>query len=164
MDIQNVKISDIHMYQNNAKKHDKKQIANVAESIRQFGFVQPIVIDKDGVIIIGHCRYAAALMLKMPAVPCVRVETLTKEQVNKLRLLDNKLNESEWDKALLLEDIPTLDFTGFDIDWGLDFDAETEPGNISEAPADEITPRTQLGDIWVLGGIGSFAEIPQIPQ
>lgn len=151
MDIKEININLIKNYERNAKKHDKRQIKNVAESIKQFGFVQPIVIDKDGVIIIGHCRYAAALMLKMPAVPCVRVETLTKEQVNKLRLLDNKLNESEWDKALLLEDIPTLDFTGFDIDWGLDFETEPEPGNISEAPADEITPRTARGDVWVLG-------------
>ena len=153
MDIKEININLIKNYERNAKKHDARQIKNVAESIKQFGFVQPIVIDRDGVIIIGHCRYAAAKRLKLPAVPCVSVETLSKEQVDKLRLLDNKLNESEWDKALLLEDILTMDFTGFDIDWGLDFDTGKSAGASTvedEAPEDAET-RCKLGDIWQLG-------------
>lgn len=60
MNVQNRKLSELTPYQGNAKKHDKKQIANVAESIRQYGFVQPIVVDRDDVIIIGHCRALAA--------------------------------------------------------------------------------------------------------
>lgn len=60
MDVIQKKLNEIVPYAKNAKKHDKKQIANVAESIKQYGFVQPIVIDRDGVIVIGHCRALAA--------------------------------------------------------------------------------------------------------
>lgn len=65
MNVVNRKISEIKPYEKNAKIHDEKQIANVAESIKQFGFVQPVVVDKDGVIVIGHCRVLAAKKLKM---------------------------------------------------------------------------------------------------
>ncbi len=112
-------VGDLKPYERNAKKHDETQIKNVMESIKQFGFVQPIVIDKDNVVIIGHCRLIAAKRLQMREVDCVVADNLTQEQVDKLRLLDNKLNESEWDIDLLLEDIPELDFSDFDIDWGL---------------------------------------------
>ena len=80
MNIKQVKVADIKPYKKNAKKHDKTQIDNVAESIKQFGFVQPIVIDKNNEIIIGHCRLLAAKQLKMEDVPCVCVEDLTEEQ------------------------------------------------------------------------------------
>jgi len=152
MDIQNVDINNVRGYYRNAKKHDTKQIKNVAESIRQFGFVQPIVIDKDGVIIIGHCRYEAAKRLRMNEVPCVRVEDLSDTEVQKLRLLDNKLNESEWDFDLLAEDIPTLDFSDFDIDWGLpeDIEENTEIEE-DEAPEPPTEPKVKIGDLWQLG-------------
>ena len=65
---------DIIPYDKNAKKHDKTQINNVAESIKQYGFVQPIVVDKDNNIVIGHCRYEAAKKLKLETVPCVCVD------------------------------------------------------------------------------------------
>ena len=85
MNITYKSLADIKPYANNAKKHDKTQIANVAESIKQYGFVQPIVIDRDGVIVIGHCRALAAKKLGMEEVPCVCVDDLTPEQVNALR-------------------------------------------------------------------------------
>lgn len=97
MEVKNRKLSSITAYGKNAKKHDKTQINNVAESIKQYGFVQPIVIDRDGVIVIGHCRALAAKKLGMEEVPCVCVDDLTPEQVNALRLVDNKSNESDWD-------------------------------------------------------------------
>ena len=118
MDVTTKKLTDIIPYAGNAKKHDKRQIANVAESIRQYGFVQPIVIDRDGVIAIGHCRALAAKKLGMEEVPCVCVDDLTPEQVDALRLVDNKSNESEWDFDLLAQQIPKLDLSGFDFDWG----------------------------------------------
>ena len=65
MEITKKKLSEITPYKNNAKKHDKRQIANVAESIKRYGFVQPLVIDRDGVIVIGHCRALAAQKLGM---------------------------------------------------------------------------------------------------
>jgi ParB-like chromosome segregation protein Spo0J len=109
MEITKRRLADIVPYAGNAKKHDKRQINNVAESIKQYGFVQPIVIDRDGVIVIGHCRALAAKKLGMEEVPCVCVDDLTPEQVNALRLVDNKSNESDWDFDLLADELPGLD-------------------------------------------------------
>lgn len=113
------KVEDLRPYERNAKKHDKAQIDNVAKSIAEFGMVQPIVIDRDNNVIIGHCRLSACKKLGLDVVPTVKLEDLSPEQANKLRLLDNKLNESEWDFELLAEDIPEIDFTGYEIDFGL---------------------------------------------
>ena len=119
MKIVDTPLGEIRPYGRNAKKHDAKQVANVAESIRQYGFVQPIVADGDGVIVIGHCRYAAAKKLGMATVPVVRVDELTPEQVDALRIVDNKTNESPWDIELLMEDLPRLDLDAFDFDFSL---------------------------------------------
>ena len=149
-----VKVKDIIPYKNNAKKHDQVQINNVAQSIKQLGFRQPIVLDKDNVIIIGHCRWLASKKLKLDTVPCHYAEDLTEEQVIKLRNLDNKLNESEWDYDLLKDQVINIDFQGFDIDWGIP-DIESEPQEVTEdipPEVDEVNePICKLGDIWQLG-------------
>lgn len=124
MEITKRRLADIVPYAANAKKHDKRQINNVAESIKQYGFVQPIVIDRDGVIVIGHCRALAAKKLGMEEVPCVCVDDLTPEQVNAMRLVDNKSNESDWDFDLLADELPGLDLLAFDFDWGLPEDQQ----------------------------------------
>lgn len=126
------KLSDIQPYQKNAKKHDARQIKNVAESIKQYGFVQPIVIDKDGIIVIGHCRALAAKKLGIKEVPCVCVDDLTPEQVDALRLVDNKSNESEWDFDLLKEELPELDLSAFDFDWNFPSDNDDGEGHIDK--------------------------------
>ena len=153
MKIENRKIETLKPYEKNAKKHDKTQINNVAESIRQYGFVQPIVVDKDGVIVIGHCRYEAAKALGMKDVPCVCVDDLTEEQVKALRIVDNKSNESEWDFDLLKDELPELDLSAFDFDFGIE-DEEEEPEIVEdEAPEvdEDAEPIAKLGDIWQLG-------------
>ena len=124
MKVVNKNLADLMPYAGNAKKHDSTQIANVAESIRQFGFVQPIVIDRNGVIVIGHCRALAAKKLGMKEVPCVCVDDLTPEQVNALRIVDNKSNESPWDFDILPDELAELDFSGFDFDFGLEDEGE----------------------------------------
>lgn len=153
MNIENIAIKDIKPYERNAKKHDERQIKNVMQSIKNYGIVQPLVVDKDNVLIIGHCRLIAAKRLKLKEVPVVRMDELTQEQVDKLRLLDNKLNESEWDFDLLAEDIPTLDFSDFDIDWGLpeDIEENTEIEE-DEAPEPPTEPKAKLGDLYEVGG------------
>lgn len=113
-------LGDIKPYDKNAKKHDKKQIMNVAESIRQYGFKQPIVVDKNNIIIIGHCRALAAKQLGLETVPCVSAEDLTDEQVKALRLIDNKSNESDWDLDLLDGELDGLDLSSFNFDWDTD--------------------------------------------
>ena len=152
MNIENISVKDIKPYERNAKKHDETQIKNVMQSIKNYGIVQPLVVDKDNVLIIGHCRLIACKRLGITEVPVVRKDDLTQEDVDKLRLLDNKLNESEWDFDLLLEDIPTLDFSDFDIDWGLpeDIEENTEIEE-DEAPEPPAEPKAKLGDLWQLG-------------
>ena len=125
MDVRNISVKDLIPYDRNTKKHDKTQINNVAESIKQYGFVQPIVIDKNNIVVIGHCRLLAAKQLKMKEVPCVCVEDLTDEQVKALRIVDNKSNESPWDFDILPDELADLDFSGFDFDFCFDDEEET---------------------------------------
>lgn len=151
MEITKRKLNEITPYSKNAKKHDKRQIANVAESIRQYGFVQPVVVDRDGVIVIGHCRVLAAQKLGMDEVPCVCVDDLTPEQVNALRLVDNKSNESEWDMDLLAEEIPGLDFSAFDFDWGLRDELNGSVVEDDYEPVFQVEPKSKPGDLYQLG-------------
>lgn len=141
-------------YELNAKKHDKKQIENVAESIKQFGWRQPIVVDKDYVIIIGHCRYEAAKVLKLKVVPCNIASDLSEDQVKKLRLIDNKTNESEWDYGLLAEELGSMDLSAFDFDWQLPKEEEEKEAfedNFDFDNAIPEEPKAKYGDIYQLG-------------
>ena len=117
MQIIQKKLADIVPYARNTKKHDETQIKNVAESIKQYGWVQPIVIDNDGTIVIGHCRALAAERLGIEEVPCVVVSDLTEEEINALRIVDNKTNESPWDFDLLSAELPEIDLSDFEFDF-----------------------------------------------
>lgn len=119
MEIVEIDLNEIKPYKNNTKKHDAEQIANVAESIKQLGWQQPLVLDGEKVIIIGHCRYLAARKLGLKTVPCKIAAELTEQQKKKLRVLDNKLNESEWDMDLLPLELQGLDLDVFNLDWGI---------------------------------------------
>lgn len=152
MNIVKKRTADLVPYKRNTKMHDRRQILNVAESIRQYGFVQPIVIDKNNVVVIGHCRLAAALELDMQEVPCVCVDDLTPKQVKALRIVDNKTNESPWDFDILGGELEEIDLSAFDFDFGIDLE---EPHEIVEDTPPEIDaesePITKPGDIWQLG-------------
>ena len=121
MTIKDIEISKIKPYENNPRKNDDAVNA-VAESIRQFGWKQPIVIDKGGVIVAGHTRYKAAQKLGCKTVPCVMADDLSEEQVKAYRLADNKVAElAYWDFGKLDEELAgiadiDMDDFGFDID------------------------------------------------
>lgn len=142
-------LADIKPYSKNAKKHPKKQVEQVANSIKEFGFNQPVVVDKNGVLIVGHGRLEAAKLLGLQEIPTITVD-LTEEQANAYRLADNKLNESDWDMNLVIEELKglspeLLDLTGFDKDLIIEADE-----------ADDIIPenvpsRSKLGDLYELG-------------
>lgn len=151
MEVKSLKLDSITPYGKNAKKHDKRQINNVAESIKQYGFVQPIVVDRGGVIVIGHCRALAAKKLGMEEVPCVCVDDLTPEQVNALRLVDNKSNESDWDFDLLAVELPGLDLSAFDFDWGLRDELNDSVVEDDYDPVLPAEPKSRLGDVYQLG-------------
>lgn len=140
------KVSEITPYEKNTKKHDKTQIANVAESIRQYGFVQPVVVDKDGVIVIGHCRVLAAKKLGMKEIPCVCVDDLTPEQVKALRIVDNKTNESEWDMDFLGDELEDIfdEINNFDFDLNLTMKDHSVDSQASRD--EEFKERMKAGD------------------
>lgn len=134
-----VRLADIKPYEKNQKKHDDTQVNNIAISIDKYGFVQPLVLDKDNNIIIGHGRYLAAEKLGMGSVPAVYVENLTDEQIRELRILDNKLNESEWDVEKLKLDLEELDFSEFDLDFNLPEDVEFDEDKLNNLFEDAET-------------------------
>lgn len=144
-------IKDIKPYPRNAKEHTAKQIRKIADSIQNFGFNQPIVVDRNGVIVAGHGRYLAADSLKLTEVPVVAID-ITEEKANAYRLADNKLNESEWLMDLVLPELKELPFelvelTGFDTNLVLET-KEDDPPDLSHVGE----PKTQLGDVYELGG------------
>lgn len=99
---------ELKPYKKNAKKHDKKQVEQIANSIKEFGFTQPVIIDKNNEVIAGHGRILGAKKAGLKEVPTVTLEELTEEQIKAYRLVDNKLNESEWDYSLLDEELENL--------------------------------------------------------
>ena len=119
MKIVEMKVSDLIPYENNPRNNDES-VDYVAESIKQFGFNVPLVIDKDNTVVCGHTRLKAAKKLKIKTVPCVIKDDLTEEQIRAYRLADNKAGEkSTWDVELLdieLANIETIDMQllGFD--------------------------------------------------
>ena len=113
MNIKELSISQLHEYDNNPRNNDSAVDA-VAESIREFGFKVPIVIDGDNVIVCGHTRVKAAQKLGMETVPCIIADDLTPEEIKAFRLADNKTGElAGWDFAKLEEELAALD--GFDM-------------------------------------------------
>lgn len=105
---------DIKPYPKNAKTHPDSQLKQIADSVKQFGWQQPIVVDQEGTIIVGHGRWEAYKKYNLPEPP-IQVATLNKEQTKAYRLADNKLNESNWDMGLVIEELKDLDSKGFDI-------------------------------------------------
>lgn len=136
-------VDDLIPYEKNTKKHDKKQIKNVATSIKKYGFVQPLVIDKNNVVVIGHCRLLGAKQLKMDTVPCVCVDDLTEEQVNALRIVDNKTNESPWDMDILPDELLEVDLGEFEFDFDLSLDDEPDP-----APVEREDLSSKVGEMY----------------
>lgn len=114
MDVISMAISDIKPYPNNPRKNDDAVTAT-ANSIKEFGWQQPIIVDKDNIIIAGHTRYKAAKQLNMDKVPVVVAKNLSKEQVKAYRLADNKTGEiADWDSEFLEDELANI----------IDFDME----------------------------------------
>jgi DNA modification methylase len=143
-----MKISDIKPYEKNAKKHPAKHIQQVANSIKEFGMNQPIVVDKQGVIIVGHGRYEACKLLGIE--PEIKVVDLTEEQAKAYRLADNKLNESEWDMNLVIEELKGLSTEMLDLT-GFDRDLIIEPDEKDDVIPENVPSRSKLGDLYELG-------------
>ena len=115
-----LKVKDLKPYKKNAKKHPKKQIERIANSIELFGFNDPVAIWKDNVVISGHGRLEAMKQLGYAEVPCIRLDHLTDEERKAYTLAHNKVAESEWDYSILDDEINSI--TEFDMgDFGFEF-------------------------------------------
>lgn len=119
-------IDDLKPYEHNAKERNEAQIKNIATSIEKYGWQNPILIDKDNVIIAGHGRVLGAQELGLTEAPCIYADDLTEEQVREYRILDNKLNESSWIDEELEFELPELDLSDFDLEFDVDEDYESE--------------------------------------
>ena len=122
-----MKLSEIHPYERNPRRNDKA-VAAVAESIQQCGYVAPIIVDEDNIILAGHTRYKALKRLKRKEAEGIVQAGLTEDQKRKYRLLDNKTGElADWDIDLLADELDGLDFGDLDLDWGLDDGEDEDP-------------------------------------
>ncbi|PPU88486.1 DNA methylase N-4, partial [Xanthomonas albilineans] len=151
-------------YARNAKQHSQAQVAQIAASIREFGWGAPILIDGQNNVIAGHGRLLAARQLDMIEVPVVALDHLSDTQRRALILADNKIGENAaWDDALLGIELSELQDAGFDLgltgfspeEWealiaGDDVtkDGLTDEDNVPDVPQ---TPISQAGDVWLLG-------------
>jgi len=152
-------IAEIKPYVNNPRKNDKA-VAVVAKSIEQYGFQQPIVVDKNSVIVAGHTRYRAARQLGLKEVPVVVADNLSQEQINAYRIMDNRSNENaHWDDSLLYTELKTLleDSTIQDLSIQTGF-TESELNKLFQEPIDLLEKyntteqyRSRPGDLWQLG-------------
>ena len=145
----------------NARTHPKSQVDQIVASIRQFGFVNPILADPDGRVIAGHGRLKAAKAMGLAEVPTIHIRGLSETQKRALRIADNKIAlGAGWDVDILkleLAELGSIDLdfdlsvTGFstgELDVILNGSADPDDEVIPDAPA---SPRTKLGDIWILG-------------
>ncbi len=161
MQIEMWAIERIKEYDRNPRINDDA-VGPVAESIRQFGFKVPVLVDKDGVLVAGHTRIRAARQLGLTEVPVICADDLTPEQVRAFRVADNKLHElSTWDLELLPIELSALQGMDFDLellgfskddlakilDSGIK-DGLTDPDEVPEPPDEAIT---KPGDLWILG-------------
>lgn len=158
MDIIDLPIKAIKPYKNNPR-HNDKAVEYVANSIREFGFKQPIVIDDQYEIVCGHTRWKAAKAIGLETVPCVMADDLTPEQIRAYRLADNKTAEmADWDFDLLEQELNEIDPAEFDMaDFGFFQDGEEPekaPAEVTEDDFDESTVTEAVckrGQVWKLG-------------
>ena len=149
--------NEVTEYKNNAKIHTEKQIKNIANSIRRFGWQQDTVLTTDNVLVIGHGRRLAALKLgcEMPYhVIDKTADELTDEDIRELRIADNQTNaETGLDFDMLNIEIEDLDFNGFDFDFGIDTEEQDEEPTeiVEDEPPTETETRCKVGDLWQLG-------------
>ncbi len=162
--IQYIPTENLNPYHNNAKKHPEKQVQQIAASIQQFGFINPIIVNSSKEIIAGHGRLEGAKVLKLKQVPVILVDHLTEAQVKAYRLADNQLTmNSGYDTELLrveLADLSSLDLdfdldiTGFElpeIEFLLEGETSKDVDADDEAIEDDVSKRASFGDVWQLG-------------
>lgn len=148
MKVEYIEIEKLTPYAFNNRKHSQQQIDRIANSIAEFGFNQPLVIDEDKIVLVGHARLEAAKKLGLDKVPTVRVGTLTEAQKKAYRILDNKLqNDSEWNFESLELELSNLEEMNFELEpWGLDELRDLFPEEEPEVAEDDFDESQSLDD------------------
>lgn len=153
-EVQEVSLSLLRPYERNAKKHGPEQIEKLKDSIHEFGFLTPCLIDREYNLIAGHGRAVAAAEMGLKSIPCVFIDGLTEEQRKAYILADNRLGElGEWDMDLVNEELFALDDMDFDVTiTGFDLpEEEPEYESVDDDFSEEVETRCRPGDLWVLG-------------
>lgn len=161
MNIVEIKLSELKDYENNPRKNDGAVDA-VAESIKQFGFKVPIIIDKDYVIVAGHTRKRAAEKLGLETAPCIIADDLTPEQIKAFRVADNKTAElADWDFDKLEAEMKELQEMNLEFsmaDFGFDLsefeeekEVEEDDFDVEAALEENEEPIVKRGQVWKLG-------------
>lgn len=166
MDIKQIPITDVVPYDKNPRNNDGA-VESTANSIKEFGWQQPIVVDKNNIVIVGHTRLKAAEKLKLETVPVLVADNLSEEQVKAYRLADNKTGElADWDMALLneeLESIAELDMDDFGFELAEDVEEVVDDDFDVEVPEE---PTSKLGQIYQLGNhrlmVGDSTDTKQV--
>lgn len=155
-------VNELKQYENNTRTHSKEQVNQIVESIKTFGFTNPILVDENNVIVAGHGRVEASKVLGIPDVPCIRIEGLTDAEIKALRIADNQLAlNAGWDEDMLRIELTDLEQDDFDLNLigfspdelakYLDTEGKEEVEE-DEIPADDaVDTRCALGDVWQLG-------------
>jgi len=155
MNIRSVPVHEIKPYEKNVKKHPVKQLEAIVSSIKKFGFRQPIVIDRNNVIIAGHARYEAAAAMGLTEVPCEYADSLSEEDVKAYRILDNEIaKQGSTDVEMLMQELasmPDFDFSPFNVEFPEIEKIPDAADGEDDAPELKIEATTKLGDIWLLG-------------
>jgi len=160
--IEHVSIDKLIPYARNSRTHSDAQVAQIAASIKEFGFTNPVLVDGDGGIIAGHGRVMAAKSMKLDSVPCIRLDHLTEAQKKAYVIADNKLAlNAGWNDQMLGLEMADLQGLGFDLELtGFSKDElaslmapEPTDGHTDEdeVPSIPEQPKSQRGDVWLLG-------------
>lgn len=153
--IEYLAVNKLNPYEKNTRKHEKKDVDNIAKSIEKYGMCDAIGIwGNENIIVEGHGRLMACKKLGIDKVPCVRLDHLTDEERREYAIAHNATAElSVWDKDFLAEELGELDLSDFDFDFDIDVAEEETEIVEDEAPEvdEENEPITKLGDIWQLG-------------
>ena len=151
MQIEYIKLEQIKPYERNPRKNDDA-VKYVKQSIKEFGFKVPIVLDKDNVIVAGHTRYKASKELGLKEVPCIHADDLNGEQIKAFRLADNKVSEfAEWDDSLLNLELDSLEMDMTDFGFLDSVFVEEQKEIIEDEVSEDVEPLCKLGDVWQLG-------------
>lgn len=150
-----IDINALTPYKNNARTHSPEQLEMIGNSIMEFGFINPVIIDENNMILVGHGRVMAAKQIGIKEVPFRRVTNLTEDQKKAYIIADNKLSDlAGWDDDLLMAELESIELDMSQFGFDLEFDDIEDPDIVEDDPPEVNTdaePKSKRGDVYQLG-------------